>query len=227
MNKRGYLLALLAYVGLSILITWPVIAKLTTEYAGGRGDLWVHNWTFWWIKKALLNGLSPYFTPMLYYPNGVSLTTHSITWITAFFWIILQYVTSEIMAYNLIFIAVFSLNGFAMFLFARDWTQSTAAAMTAGIIFAFWPYTVSHYDHPNMMLVFFIPLALFWMRRAAQTQRWYAAVLAGLFLALTGINNWQMLLMALPLFISYSAYLLWRKQSEWQPRLRDKRQLGR
>ena len=157
---RGYLLILLAFAGLTILMTWPVAARLFTYLAGGRDDLWVHQWTFWWIRQALREGLNPFFTPYLYFPEGVSLTSHNIAWFNIALWLPLQAVFGRITAYNLVFLIVITLNGFCMFLFAYTVTKSRLGAFVAGLVFGFWPYTLSHYDHANMMVVFWVPLAL-------------------------------------------------------------------
>jgi hypothetical protein len=158
---HGYLLIFLAFAGITILMTWPVVARLSTYLAGGRDDLWVHQWTCWWIRQALKDGFNPFFTPSLYFPEGTSLTSHNIAWFNIILWLPLQAVFSRITAYNLVFLIVIMLNGFTMFLFAYAVTKSHLGAFVAGLIFGFWPYTLSHYDHANMMVLFWVPLALF------------------------------------------------------------------
>ena len=198
----------LFFLLLSVAMTWPVAAHLGSSYAGGRGDLLVHQWTFWWIKQALLTGQNPFYTTMLYAPEGVSLLSHNIAWLNIAFWLPLQAVIGGIAAYNVMFILVFALNGFAMYLFSRDLIENTGAAFVAGLVFGFWPYTMSHYDHPNMILLFALPLSMIYLRRLMLQQRWRYALLTGLFVALLGISRWQLLIMASPLLICYALYLL-------------------
>lgn len=191
----------------SVAMTWPVVAQLGTAYAGGRDDLWVHQWTFWWIKEALQTGQNPFSTSMLYAPDGVSLLSHNIAWVNIAFWLPLQAVIGSISAYNVMFIMIFTANGFAMYLFSHDLLKHTGAAFVAGVVFGFWPYTMSHYDHPNMILTFALPLALRYLGRLFQQQRWRFAFLTGLFVALLGISRWQLLLMAIPLLACTLLYL--------------------
>ncbi len=143
-------------------MTWPVAARLSTYLAGGRDDLWVHQWTFWWIRQALREGLNPFLTPYLYFPEGVSLTSHNIAWFNIALWLPLQAVIGRIAAYNLQFLAGDNAQWLlhVSFRICRD-KISASAAFVAGLIFGFWPYTLSHYDHANMMVVFWVPLALF------------------------------------------------------------------
>lgn len=188
-------------------MTWPVVARIGTELAGGRSDLRIHQWTFWWVKEALLNGQSPFYTRLLYYPEGVSLTSHNIAWFNIALWIPLQALIGSIAAYNVIFLAILAMNGFATYLFVRELVGSETAAFIAGLIVGFWPYTLSHYDHPNMIVVFWVPLTLLYFRRTVKRPRWRTALLAAFFLAMIGISRWQLLLMSAPILIAYWLYL--------------------
>ncbi len=214
---------LLAFAALVLLATWPVITRISTFYAGGRDDLWIHQWNFWWIKKALSQGVNPFFTPYLYFPAGAALTSHNIAWFNTALWLPLQAVVGPITAYNLILLIVFTFNGFCMFLFARLATGSTTAGFFAGLIFGFWPYTLSHFDHTNMMVVFWVPLTLFWLHRALAAPGsanfpWKETLLAGLCLALIGITRWQLLIMSSPILFAYTLFLLLKN-----PQIRTKR----
>ena len=99
-RHRGTLLALLAYGLLSVIMTWPAAARLGTHLAGGRSDLWVHQWTFWWVKKAIAEGHNPFYTHLLFHPQGVSLTSHNIAWLNIALWLPLQAIVGRIAAYG-------------------------------------------------------------------------------------------------------------------------------
>lgn len=207
MKYRALLLSLLAFILLAIVMTWPVVPRLGTELAGGRDDLWVHQWTFWWVKQALLSGQNPFFTTQLYFPAGAELTSHNIAWFNIALWLPLQALFGRIVAYNLVFLSVFVLNGWCMFLFARDWLPNPWAAFAAGVVFGFWPYTMSHYDHSNMMVLFWVPLVLLFTSRTLQTQRWRDALLVALFLGLLGVTRWQLVVMSAPLMAAFAGYV--------------------
>lgn len=206
---------------IALIVTWPLLPNLTTEYAGGRSDLRVHQWTFWWVRQALLTGQNPYFTDLLYYPDGVSLTSHGFAWVSIGIWLILQTILGEIAAYNITAVLVMTLNGFCMFLLARQQTRSWWGGFIAGVIFAAWPYTISHYDHPNLTMLFWLPLALLALQQLVQQQalRWAAAT--AVCLTLTGFNSWHILLMSLPLLALWLLHLLWH-----HPEKRNGRLLG-
>ncbi|MFN2139923.1 MAG: hypothetical protein ACK2U5_05545, partial [Candidatus Promineifilaceae bacterium] len=167
-TRRNHLLVFLLFAGLTLLMTWPVAARMGSYLAGGRDDLWVHQWTFWWVREALRQGLNPFFTPYLYAPAGAALTSHNIAWFNIALWLPLQALFGRIPAYNAVFLISISLNGFCMYLFAWQVLKSYGAALVSGIIFGFWPYTLSHYDHANMMVVFWVPLTLLLIQHLIQ-----------------------------------------------------------
>lgn len=224
LNRTGKstFVVFLLYLLVSLIITWPLLGRLTTEFAGGRGDQLVHRWTFWWVKEALLSGQNPFYTTMLYYPEGASLLSHNIAWLNFAFWLPLQAIVGEIAAYNLMFLAIYSLNGFALFLFARELIRQEWPAFVAGVIFCTWPYIISHYDHPNMILIFPLPLALLYLGRLLRRRQRRDVILTAVFLAMLGIGRWQLLIMSLPLIAGFVIWVLFTI-----PEARSKAGLGR
>lgn len=198
----------LLYVPLAGIMNWQVIQTMTTAFAGGRGDLWVHLWTFWWVREALETGQNLFFTTQLYFPEGVPLVSHNIAWLNIALWLPLQALFGTITGYNLMFIAIFVLNSVCMYFFALDVFGKIAPAFVAGLVFGFWPYTLSHYDHPNMILLFAVPLTLWGVRRLVQQAKWRYAWLTAVSLTLLGLSRWQHLVMASALLAGYGFYLL-------------------
>lgn len=209
-SRKATITALLLYVLVALVMTWPLLTNLTSEFAGGRGDQLVHRWTFWWVKEALLTSQNPFYTTMLYYPEGTSLLSHNIAWLNIAFWLPVQTAVGAITAYNLMFLTIYTLNGFAMFLLAREMIQEAWPAFLAGLIVATWPYLLSHYDHPNMILLFPLPLALLYLGRLLRGQRWRDVGFTAVFIALLGVGRWQLLLMSLPLLVGSGLFFFWR-----------------
>jgi hypothetical protein len=214
-NRRRHLVVLLAYAALTLVMTWPVVSRMTTHLAGGRDDLWVHQWNLWWIKKALLQGLNPFFTGYLYAPEGAALTSHNFAWFNIALWLPIQAIAGRNAAYNLVFLIVIALNGFCMYLFAWAVTRSRWGAFVAGLLFAFWPYTLSHYDHTNMMVLFWVPLTLYLLHQLLSDSTawqsngcWWLVLGTAFSLAMIGISRWQLLIMSSPILIAYVLYLL-------------------
>ncbi len=194
-KRREAAATLVIYSVLAVVMTWPVAAQLSTHLAGGRDDLMTHQWTFWWVKQALLHGQNPYYTQLIFYPQGVTLLYHNIAWFNIGVWLPLQAVLGGTAAYNVIFIATFTLNSFAMYLLVREWTGTLSAAWIGGLVYGFWPFIQSQYDHPNMIVVFWIPLTLLFLKRTLERRRRRDALIAGVCLAMIGVTRWHLLIM--------------------------------
>ena len=185
-------------------MTWPLAAYLGNRIPAGTGsDVWVHVWTLWWLARAVTTGVDPFFTPMLFHPDGVSLTSHNIAWVNFVLWFPLQAALGEHLAYGLTYLLFYSLNAYAMYLFALDTVRDRRAAGLAGLVYGFWPYVLAQSDHPNMLPIAWLPLALLYLRRALAGGAPRHVIAAGGFLALLGIARWQLLVMAGPIIGLY------------------------
>ena len=185
---------LFTYLLLSLVMTWPLAAELGRKFPSDTGsDMLVHEWTLHWLKQALLNLQNPFFTSLLAHPTGVALTSHNIAWVNFGVWLPLTYAWGQAAATSLTYLLIFTFNAYAMYLFAYDQTRSQAGAWIAGLIFGFFPTTLSDGGHINMLPVGWLPLALLYLDRVIKAGGWRNAFMAGLFLALLGITRWQLL----------------------------------
>jgi len=193
-SRRQAALALLLLAILTILMTWPLAGRLGSQVPGRDGDVWVHLWTFRWIKEALLSGQNPYYTNLLFYPNGTSLYSHNIAWVNIALWLPLQGLIGEGAAYSLHFLLIILFNGFAGYWLVREFTGSSMAGFVGALIIAFWPYALSHQDHPNLIFIAWIILALLFLKRFFDRQQKRDLLLAAVSIALIGLTRWQLLI---------------------------------
>lgn len=220
-NLKLFPAVLALYSGLAVIMTWPIARYIGEAVPGGAGDVWVHWFAFRTLRESLLAGQWPPVTDMIFYPHVTPLAFHNIAYFHALLWIPLQTLIGEAPAYSIIFLLTFVLNGFAVFLLARELTRSDTAAFLAGLIVAFWPYILGHHHHPNLNLVAWVPLTLLFLRRMLKHGRVGDAVLTGLFAALIGISRWQMLVLGGILVGVYALYHLVAN-----PEARNRRVLG-
>jgi hypothetical protein len=143
---------------------------------------------------------------LLFYPQTVSLVYHNFGWLNIAGWLLAEPVVGGIAAYNLVYLVNITLCAFAMFILARYLLRSEGPAFVAGLVYGCWPYRLSDYEHPNMISTEWMPLVLLCVILLVRERgRVRYALLAGLFLALTGLSRWQMLV---PTGIAISVYLL-------------------
>ena len=220
-SARRYapLLAILVYALFAAWLTWPALGSLGTAIPGNEGDAFVHLWTFNWVKDALLNGQSPFFTGRLFYPQGVELYTHNFAWLNITLWLPLQELIGGAAAYTIVYLAVLVFNGTATYFLLRHLTKNEAAAFLAGFIVTGWPYIITRYSQPNLIFIAFVPLSLLAMHRLTLSGRWLDVLGLGLAVAGIGLSRYQMLIMSAPLLLLAGIYWLWQSADAVRNRL--------
>jgi len=74
----------LAYLLMSMALTWPLPLQLSRAIPRGQPDSWQNIWNFWWLRTALFErGVNPYQTDLLFYPyrdsrNPLGLYYHTL-----------------------------------------------------------------------------------------------------------------------------------------------------
>jgi hypothetical protein len=185
---RRDLLVLLFFTVLTLLMTWPLITRINTVYAGNNEDLWTFQWDNWWTRYALQHGENLLFTPVQFYPIGVSLAAHSLSFYNSLLWIPLAALFGDIAAYNITVLLTFILSGYTTYKLVEylqgseigdqgsspnSKPRSLIPAVIAGIIFAFAPYHFSQsLGHVSLASVQWFPLlALFILKATRETKR--------------------------------------------------------
>jgi hypothetical protein len=190
---RRDIFVLLFFSILTLLMTWPLITQIGSAYAGNNEDLWTFQWDNWWTRYALQHGYNLLFTPVQFYPVGVSLAAHSLSFTNSLLWIPLAALFGDIAAYNFTVLLTFILSGYTMYKLVEYLLgsgiedqgsvnrgsgpitdhRSLIPALVAGIIFAFAPYHFSQsLGHVSLASVQWFPLlALFILKATRETKR--------------------------------------------------------
>lgn len=227
MNKhhtlRTELTILAGYTLLTIIFTYPLIVQLNTHIIGLAGDAESHMWSYWWMRKAMLElHTNPYFTQWLYYPEGVSLYFYAYNVVHAVLSIPLQSFLSLITIYNLTEMLGFVAAAYSACWLARDVTGSRRAGFIAGIVYAFAPIQVFHFNlgQPNLHGVEFIPLYILALRRWLNGGHYRWLLTAAIALALNSFSDWQFAVyMQLFTAIALLAVLLGTSWQQWRAKL--------
>jgi hypothetical protein len=198
-----FLLAVFAYSILAVVVTWPLAINFGTHLLGSSTDSLLHYWNGWWVKQAIDNGQNPFYSPLIFYPEGISLVTHNIAWFNVLFWILFESIIGGIQAYNLSVLFSLVLCGLAVFWLIYKMTDNRAAAFLSGFIYLAWPFRLTQLDHPNILATQWIPVFFLFLIYAIQRGRWRDALLAGLFFALVGYTRWQLLIAVITMALVY------------------------
>ena len=159
-DHRPYVAAAGAYLLATAAIFHNLLPVMSTSIYSATGDPLLNasilEWNAthiplteaWWNYPAF--GPLPGVTAWTEHLLGAYPLTTPIVWMTG----------NPVLAYGVLLIGCFVLNGLAMFALVRELTQSDAGAFVAGLAFAFAPYQASQVAHVQMLMAFGMPLAL-------------------------------------------------------------------
>ena len=162
-DPRDALIATLAYAALTLVFTWPLARGLTRDVPGDFGDPLLNAWIVAWDASHLGRG---WWDANIFFPHPLALAYSEHLLPQALQVLPIQLVAkSPILSYNLLFLSTFVLSGLGMFLLARELTGNRAAALVAGVAYAFSPYRVTSIPHLQVLSSQWMPFALYGFRR--------------------------------------------------------------
>ncbi len=148
--------ALLAYLLLALVLTYPLILNVASHVPGDGSDDPALAWNLWWVPYSMIHlGKSPIHTDYLFYPIGLNLAFYTLTYLNALLSIPFQYAFNVIVAANVNVWLSFVLSGFGAYLLMKYLFQVSSfkfqvdqpetwngqlenlAAFAAGAVYAF------------------------------------------------------------------------------------------
>ena len=162
----------LGYAGIAAVMTYPLLFQLNNGVASHSPDVWILLWDNWWVQHALSTGQNIFYTTYMFYPQGVSLASHSFSFTHTAISSLFQLFINPIAAYNLAIWLMFPISGLGMYLLSKQLTHSRPAAWIAGLLYAFAPYHMTQaLGHPHLSYVQFIPFAVLFILKVIESQR--------------------------------------------------------
>lgn len=194
-NRLISLAVLALYTAVSIAMTWPLAAQLSTHAAGSGNDMWIYHWGNWWARKVLTEGGKLYWTPYMFYPRGVSLTWYAFSWLNTAIWLPLQALIGALAAHNITVLLAYLLSAYTAYLLARELTGSYLAAFIAGLVFAFYPVHNAYRNHLSFLSFQWMPLCALYLIRIGRQGRLRDGWRAGVSFALCALSGERLLLL--------------------------------
>lgn len=212
--RRGLSLAV-AYTGLTLALTYPLILHFSTFFAGDSEDGASSVWAVWWMKYSLMDlHQSPLVCDYLFYPFGVSLTYHHMPKVMGLISIPFQYILGLTAAYNLLFVATFVATGLTTYWLVHRLTGERLPAFLAGAIFAFSPFRWGQQSHIALLSTMMIPVYFALLFQGMDTivesgrRAWKYFVLAGVALAAAAYDTEQYVIFLLPLTALFALFFI-------------------
>ena len=160
---RTHATVLLGYVVAAVVFSWPLPLHLETSLTGeSGGDTGVYVWNQWVFRHELVEKAGfPYFTTTLFGPDQLTdLSLHNYTTFADLIALVLRSFLGVVAAFNVVYLALMVLGGYAAFLLARHVTRDTAVSWIAGLLFGWSPILITR-GTGHFSLVATAPLSIF------------------------------------------------------------------
>jgi hypothetical protein len=177
------------FVLLTVVMTWPN-ARVLGTHAREHQDIFFNIWRLAWVHHALATSPSHLFDANQFHPEkGVLAYSDAMLLESLIAAPLFALRFPPMLIHNLLLLGAIASSGIGMFVLARHLWRDDAAAVLAGVIFAFAPYRFAHYMHMELQWTMWIPWAFWAMQRTLETGRVKFGVLTGLFVALQIVSS--------------------------------------
>ncbi len=192
-HNRSHLGVLVAFIGATVLITWPLALKLTQGVPYG-GDAFQFIWNGWWVAKVTHDpSLSLWWTPYQYAPYGASLALHDLSPLNAYPQSWLRTIVGDFGAYNLLILFHYVLGAWGAYILAWYLTGNRLASVVAGVIYGFSTHHAMHLSQLSTVSSGWMPLAVYYLIKYTRDGGWRDGVLAILMLLTAALSHWYSL----------------------------------
>ena len=211
--------AVLAYLLIAIVFTWPVARGLSRDVPSDFGDSLLNMWILSWDAEQLrqlftghFSVLARWFDGNIFYPapDALAYSEHLIAQAVQIFPVYLV-TKNPILCYNLLFLSTYVLSGLGTYLLVRELTGDRRAAFIAGLLFAFVPYRIPQATHLQVLSSQWMPFTLYGFTRYLNTGRRRALVGGAGALVLQSLSCGYYLIFFSPFAAGYVAWELVRR----------------
>jgi hypothetical protein len=197
-RRRPGITLLLFFIGMAVVQTWPLASDPAHLSRNDNADTILNEWTLAWVAHQAVVSPGHLFDANIFYPERYTLAySESMIVQSAMAAPLLWLGASPVLAYNIVLIAGFALNGWVLAMILRRWTGDIVAAMLSGMLFAFNANILTRLPHMQALHVEFLPLALFTWDRVLRTRRVRDAVALGLAVALQSLTSVYLMIFSL------------------------------
>jgi len=208
---------------LTLVMTFPTIAYVFRSDVfwlptGPGNDVYIKFWDIWYTKRILIGQADPFFTNLVFYPEGVSLAFHPFFYPHSITVNLLQAFMPLANAYSLTYLLIIWTSACAAYVYALWLCKDKWIALFGAIIFGVNAQTLATPTWPEIAWIAPIPLIMYFLHRGAREQRASHFVLAGL---LSGcaifVTPYLYVVVSIMLAVALCAFALreWRNRRFW------------
>ena len=181
---------LVFFAAMAVVQTWPLATGPGHLSRNDNADTVLNEWALAWVAHQAVTDPLHLFDANIFHPERLTLAySESMIVQSAMAAPLLWLGATPVLAYNLVLLAGFTLNGWVMALVIRQWTADITAAVVAGILFAYNSNILTRLPHMQALHVEFLPLALYAWDLLLRTPRARHAALMGAMCALQALTS--------------------------------------
>ena len=209
---------------LTLAVTFPTIAYMfkTDVFwlpTGSSHDVYIKLWDIWYGKQWMTGQADRFYTDLMFYPDGVSLTYHP------FFipHVIVVHILSVILplsnAYSFAHLLIIWTSAFSAYVYFGWLFKDKWIALFGAVVFGLSPHVLSHPNHPEIAFLAPVPMILYFLQRGLHERRSAFAVFSGLLLGLTTVTSMYLFVCAaLTVGLVLCAYAVskWKERWYWR-----------
>ncbi len=171
-GRRFDVATLALFVLLTVLLTWPLLPRISSHVPGDPHDTLYTIYAMSWTWHAV-GGSEPLWDANIFYPHREVLAygdpIFGLTLLGTPFRLLTR---NPVLIFNILFLLSFLLCAVGAYALARRLTGSRPAALLAGLILAFCPYRFAHIGHLELLYFAWIPMTLIFMHRFFERPTW-------------------------------------------------------
>jgi hypothetical protein len=189
-QAKSQLGVLFSFAIISLVVTFPLVLRMNDGIPFG-GDGFQFIWNGWWFAKAVSTpGLSGWWTPYQYAPNGASLLTHDFGPLNAFFQAALSLFMSQFAAYNVILLGHYVLGAWGAYILAFYFTGNRPASVIAGVIYGFSIHHAMHLSQLGTVSSGFLPIGVYYLVKYTRDGGWRDGLFAVMTIIGAALVHW-------------------------------------
>lgn len=225
LDRRPWLrLALVAllFIIATVVMTWPLTSK-AGSVVQDPGDPLFEIWVMRAVQHKLATDPLSLYDANAFYPFDLSLAYSEEAISSALLaWPVYLISGNQVLAYNWVLLSSFWLMGFGVYLLTRELGATPGAAILAGIIAAFFPDRYAHLSHLHLLVLGWLPIALWALVRLHRSGQTRYVILAGVVLTIQLLGSLHLAVFST---LVLGIFLLCLLLGEQRARLRDWRYL--
>jgi F5/8 type C domain len=171
----------LIYLGLTIVLTYPLIFNMGSVLPNDAGDPALNTWILWWNSQTVPFSQAWWNAPAFYPAPGVLTFSENLLGLSLISTPLSWMGFGPQAAYNVVFLLTFPLSAIGAYLLIHELTGRRDASFIGGLLFAFAPYRIAHLPQLQSLASFPMPFALLGLHRYLRDPhpKWLAVFAGG------------------------------------------------